>query len=223
MDDPQFSVAGIIFTVIKNLLVKAATSPFALLGSLFPDDRDFLFVEFAPGSIEPVSKDEEKWSVFAKAMYDHPALKLEITGFVEPHTDKTAMTKINFDRQLKKQKFKDIAGQQSVTSIDDIVITPEEYDKYLKKAYKAATFKRPRNFLGLLKSLPPEEMAKLIYDNIIISDDDLRQLGTARAKVIKDYLIEAGPIEAERIFLMQTKTSKPDSDVPALRVEITAK
>ncbi|MCK5544601.1 MAG: DUF748 domain-containing protein, partial [Desulfobulbaceae bacterium] len=80
LDDPEFSVAGVVFTVLKNLLVKAATSPFAFLGSLFPDNRDFLFVEFEPGATVVIGRDDEKWDVFARAMYDHPALKLEVTG-----------------------------------------------------------------------------------------------------------------------------------------------
>jgi len=132
-NDPEFSVAGVVFTVIKNLLVKAATSPFALLGSLFPDNRDFLFVEFEPGVTDVVGRDDEKWGVFAKAIYDHPGLKLEVTGFVDPETDRTVMTKINFDRQLKVQKLKDLVRQeQTVADVDEIVINPEEYEKYLK-------------------------------------------------------------------------------------------
>ena len=224
LDDPQFSVAGVVLTVIKNLLVKAATSPFALLGSLFPENRDFLFVEFAPGGTDVVGRDDEKWGVFAKAMYDHPALKLEVTGFVDPETDGAAMAKSNFERQLKMQKLKDVVKQkQGAADVDEMVIKPEEYEVYLKKAYKAATFKRPRNFFGLLKGLPPAEMEKLIYDHIVISDDDLHQLGMDRATAIKDYLVETGPIEPERIFLLQPKNSQADGDVPALRVEIVAR
>ncbi len=224
LDDPEFSVAGVIFTVIKNLLIKAATSPFALLGPLFPDNRDFLFVEFEPGDTKVIGRDDEKWAIFAKAMYDHPALKLDVIGFVEPEQDSAAMTRINFDRQLKVQKLNDLDKQkQAVTDVDDVVINPEEYEKYLKKAYKAATFERPKNMVGLLKGLPPAEMEKLIYDHIVISDDDLHQLGMDRATIIKDYLVETGPVEPERIFLLQPKNSQPDGDVPAFRVEIVAK
>jgi hypothetical protein len=67
-------------------------------------------------------------------------------------------------------------------------------------------------------------MEKLIYDHIVISDDNLHQLGMDRATIIKDYLVEAGPIEPERIFLLQPKNSRPDDeDLPALRVEIVAR
>jgi hypothetical protein len=35
LDDPKFSVFGVVMQIIGNLLVKAATSPFALLGAVF--------------------------------------------------------------------------------------------------------------------------------------------------------------------------------------------
>ena len=34
LDDPQFSIGGLIIKVIVNLFMKAVTSPFALLGSM---------------------------------------------------------------------------------------------------------------------------------------------------------------------------------------------
>jgi hypothetical protein len=226
LDDPEFSIGSVIFTVIKNLIVKAATAPFALLGSLFPDDRDFLYVEFESGNTNVIGRDEDEWAAFAKAMYEHPSLKLEVTGFIDPEKDGKAMTKNNFDRQLKVQKLKDIVKQEKTETevkVDDVVIASEEYEKYLKKAYKAADFKRPRNLVRMLKRLPPAEMEKLIYEHIIISDEDLHKLGMARASAIKDSLVHIGSIEPERIFLLNPKNSQPDDKVPSLRAEIVAK
>ena len=39
LDDPQFSIFGIILKVLKNILVKAATSPFSLIGSMVAQKR----------------------------------------------------------------------------------------------------------------------------------------------------------------------------------------
>lgn len=35
LKDPEFSLGGVIIKILINLLVKAATSPFALLGAMF--------------------------------------------------------------------------------------------------------------------------------------------------------------------------------------------
>ena len=50
LDDPQFSVFGLIVRVIVNLIGKAATAPFAILGALVGGGEELSFVEFAAGS-----------------------------------------------------------------------------------------------------------------------------------------------------------------------------
>src|SRR6201996_5844685 len=50
LDDPQFRVGPIIWKVFVNLLEKAVTAPFKLLGSLFGGGEEMNVVEFAPGS-----------------------------------------------------------------------------------------------------------------------------------------------------------------------------
>mgnify|MGYP006181910487 CR=1 FL=1 len=49
LSDPQFSIGGLVVKVIVNLIVKAATSPFALLGSMFGGGEELSNIEFAPG------------------------------------------------------------------------------------------------------------------------------------------------------------------------------
>ena len=50
LDDPQFSIFGIILKVLKNILIKAATSPFSLIGSMVGSKEDLSCVIFDPGS-----------------------------------------------------------------------------------------------------------------------------------------------------------------------------
>ena len=50
IDDPKFRIGPIIWKVFVNLIVKAATAPFALLGHLFGGGEHVNIIEFAPGS-----------------------------------------------------------------------------------------------------------------------------------------------------------------------------
>ena len=50
LSDPQFSIGGIIMRIFVNLIVKAVTSPFALISSAFGGGEELSYVEFAPGS-----------------------------------------------------------------------------------------------------------------------------------------------------------------------------
>ena len=50
LDDPEFSMGGLIIRVIVNLITKVVTAPFALLGALAGGGGEQLaYVEFAPG------------------------------------------------------------------------------------------------------------------------------------------------------------------------------
>jgi len=44
LDDPTFRIGPIVWQVIKNIIVKAVTAPFALLGSLFEGAEEAQFV-----------------------------------------------------------------------------------------------------------------------------------------------------------------------------------
>ncbi|RJX34267.1 MAG: DUF748 domain-containing protein [Desulfurivibrio sp.] len=206
LDDPEFSVVKVVFKILYNLIVKAVTSPFSLLGAIFEGGGEEQHVQFAAGEAEVTPEAMEVLAKFAKALYDRPAIKVELTGQVDPAEDGRALTQLRFDRLLKVQKMKDLARKEAaVSEVDAIDITADEYERYLKKAYKAAEFERPKNFLGLLKDIPAEEMEKLLYDNIVITDNELRNLAVERAGAVRDVLIEKGPVEPERIFLIEPK------------------
>ena len=50
LDDPKFRLGPIIWKVFVNILEKAVTAPFALLGSLFGGGPDLQFIDFQPGA-----------------------------------------------------------------------------------------------------------------------------------------------------------------------------
>ncbi|MCX8012547.1 MAG: DUF748 domain-containing protein, partial [Desulfobacterota bacterium] len=50
LDDPEFNVWKIIIKILKNLIAKAATSPFALLGKMFGGGEELSYIEFDYGS-----------------------------------------------------------------------------------------------------------------------------------------------------------------------------
>ena len=92
---------------------------------------------------------------------------------------------------------------QAQTPLEDIVITPEEYEELLQAAYEAETFEKPKNFIGMKKTLPPAEAEALIRQNIQVDREALEELAYDRALIIKDYLLDSGQVEAERVFLVK--------------------
>lgn len=211
LDDPQFSVGGIIVRIFINLIVKAVTSPFALLGSLFGGGEDLGYVEFDPGYAVVAPAAETKLKALSKALLDRPGLKLDITGRIDPASDKEGIKHAQMERKIKALKLKAIVKQGGdAGSVDEVMLTPDEYQKYLKLAYKDESFPKPRNMIGLAKDLPPQEMEKLMVTNAKVTDDDMRALADQRAQAVKEWLIHDGQIPAERVFIVAPKLDGGD-------------
>ncbi len=219
LDDPQFSVTGIIFQVIGNLITKAVTSPFALLGSLFGGGEELSLLEFDPGRSTVSPAGEAKLNTLAKALVDRPGLKLDITGRFDPNADRDGLRRAGIERKVRKLKLKQLLDKGQSVDINTLVITPEEYPVLLDKVYKDEDFSKPRNLVGLQKDLPVEEMEKLMMANTTISDDNLITLGNHRAQAVKDWLVKNGQVPAERIFIIAAKSGEGSDKAKANRAD----
>lgn len=211
LDDPQFSVGGIIVKVIINLFVKAVTSPFALLGSLFGSGEELSNVEFEAGYTTLTPAAVKKLESLAKAMNDRPALSLEIAGRVDPDTDREGSKRAALERAVRAEKVKDqVKKGVEGGSVETVTVDAKEYPEYLLRAYKAAKFPKPRNLIGLQKDLPVDEMEKLMLANLPAGDEELRALAERRAEVVQAWLVEQGKVPMERVFLMPPKLTRDD-------------
>jgi hypothetical protein len=211
-DDPKFSVWGIVWQIVKNLLVKAATSPFALLGAIFGGSGEQLsYLEFEPGSPAVSEAEAGKLEILAKVLNDRPALKLEIEGHVDVERDREGLRQVAFRRKIATRKVEDLAkAGKEAPALDNVRVEAAEYPKYLARAYKEEKFPKPRNFLGMAKDLPVPEMEKLMLTNIRVTDDDLRQLAMERASQVRERLTGPGKVEPERVFLVEPKALPPE-------------
>lgn len=211
LDDPKFSIWRIVIQVLINILTKAATAPFALLGALFGGGEELSYVEFEYGNYKITEQIAKKIDTLVKALYERPSLKIEIEGHVDIEKDREALRKNAFSRKLKTQKLNEIIkkGGQAIP-VDDIKIEANEYDKYLKMAYNEEKFAKPKTALGFTKTLPSSEMEKLIYTHIEIKDDDLRTLANQRSGSIKEYILKTGKVSLDRVFIIEPKSLSPE-------------
>ena len=225
LSDPQFSIGGVILHVLGNLIVKAVTSPFALINSMFGSTQsgELNTIEFQPGSATLSDDIRQKLDTLGYALHQRPGLKIDVMGRVDPAVDTIGLRQELLNRQLIALKRKDIIAKEGQPDADDIKLTEAERIKYLEKVYQDGKFKKPRNLIGLSKSLPADEMQKLIVDNIQISADDLRDLAQRRADLVRNYLQDQSIIAAERIYLLAPKLDADGIKDKGLssRVELT--
>jgi hypothetical protein len=168
-------------------------------------------VEFEPGLATIPPDGQKKIDALAAALTEKPSLKLEIAGYVSPEADREGLKRYFLQRKVKAQKLNDLVKQGTAAPpVDDVVVAPEEYEKYLTLAYRAEPFPKPRNFIGMVKSLPVAEMEKLMLTHIEAGDEELRQLAARRANAVKDALLRSGKIDPERLFIVEPKGLTPE-------------
>ncbi len=203
-DDPQFSIWGVVWQVVKNLFIKAATSPFALLSSMLGSHEDLSAVHFAYGSSSLTTAQQQKLLTLAKGLNDRPALKVELKGYVDRERDPEGYRNALLEKKMRQEKYLALARAGQIKAGENsgpITIQPAEYSRYLKAVYQKEKFPKPRNFIGMVKDLPDAEMKKLILANTRVGDQELHRLAADRVATVRNLLITAGKMAPERLFL----------------------
>lgn len=200
LDDPQFSVGSLVWHAFVNLIGRAVTSPFRLLASIGGGSHpDLGFVEFAPGSDVIDATALTRLPELVKLLADKPTLKLDITGRVDPKFDESGLRQVMVEQLIHQELRDDRADADTPVA----KLSPDDYERYLEKAYRHAKFPKPRNFIGLTRSQPPEVMQKLLETNMQVDQDALRHLAERRADAVRLWL--RGKIDDQRVFVLAPK------------------
>jgi hypothetical protein len=207
LDDPKFSVGGIIVQVIVNLLTKVITAPFALLASAFGGGEELGYVEFAPGAATLSAEQVKRLDALAKALNDRPGLKLDIVGRAEPTADADGVRRAKYESRLRAAKVRQLT-RSGGDSVDPATVTISEQER---PALIAAVYSdekipdKPRNVIGIAKTIPAPEMEQLMLKNLTATPDDLRALATARATAVRNHLENNGKVSRERLFQVEPR------------------
>lgn len=218
-DDPEFSVFSVVLTVLKNLMIKAATSPLSLLQSAFGGGgEDITAAVFPFGSSELLPAEQQKLDTLAAMLKDRPALRLELAGFVDADRDPEGYRKELLEQRLRKAKFLELVDEKENLpgqTEANVEILTEERERYLEEVYDRADFPKPRNLLGFNKSLPAEEMEKLILANTEVGPSQLQTLAQARMAAVVNYLTGPGGLPVERLFQTRPDINKQPKEKEA--------
>ena len=223
LDDPTFSIGPVIWKAFLNLIVKAATAPFALLGHLFGGGEHLNIVEFAAGSAELEPPAKEQLASLVKALKERPQLKLDVPIVFSPGLDRPQMAAARLREELLARVQKTGAGKRHPDTAGEMTLAdPEKHFHLLVDQYKAD--------LGKDAQLPPSALAvqaakgkeaapydpaiadlnAALIDHIEVPDADLEALGKQRAKAIQDALLSDGQVDPSRVFIVNA-TPKPDT------------
>jgi hypothetical protein len=202
LSDPKFSLGGVIWQAFVNLIKRAVTAPFRLLASAMGGgQQDLGYVEFTPGSDVLDKQATDRLAQIVTILDKKPSLKLDITGRADPAFDENGLRTVMVDQAVQKEEADDIGSDAAKAA--PVKPGTDDYNKYLAKAYKHADFKKPRDFIGMTKSQPPDQMIKMMEANVNVDQDALRHLAERRADAVRQYM--HGKIDDSRVFVLASK------------------
>jgi hypothetical protein len=217
LDDPKFKLGPIIWKVFVNILEKAVTAPFALLGSLFGGGPDLQFVDFQPGAtdLDPVAL--AKAQSIVKALDARPQLKIEIPIAVVAQLDRASLIEAKYQAQLQEALAAPAGRKKSsaaATAFDQLDAAAQL--ELLTRLY-AANFGADPKFpdsVEAIKTKPEKTTARNdflvqeLHQHIAISESDLNALGQQRAMSVQQALLTGTQIAPERVFLVANDKAK---------------
>ena len=218
LDDPKLRIGPIVWQIIKNLLLKAVTAPFALLGALFAGAEDAQFVEFAPGTATLDEAVRGRLGALAKALAQKPAVSIDVPIGASAALDRPALAELRYlglrDAALAgvlRRKdgdppplpaFEALEPRQRLATLRALLATqggarPETPEP--PPAREGASRGEARALAVAAEIAFLERTARA---RASVGDGELQALARERAATIQRALLEGGVLEPARVFLV---------------------
>jgi uncharacterized protein involved in outer membrane biogenesis len=220
LDDPKFRIGPIVWQIIKNILVKAVTAPFRLLGSLFEGAEEAQFVDFAPGdaTLDPAAA--ERLGSLAKGLVQKPEIKLDIPIGNVASLDEPALKDKRYadevaaamKRVLRKKAVHDgepvayesLDPEQQVAVLEDVVQKvrgapaklPDPPERAEGVSRKEAKLQEQQAAIAYLESE--------VRAGLTVAATDVEALSTARATAVQSALLSSGELDPARVFVARS-------------------
>jgi uncharacterized protein involved in outer membrane biogenesis len=217
LNNPQFRVMPIIWQTLRNLIVKAVSAPFKMIGGLVSGggSEDLGSVSFAPGSSDLSKEAEGALNKLSSALKERPALRLEIEGTAAASSDGPLIAEQRLEREYQYNYYKMLQHRgDKVPAQASLLEVPEsEKGPLLEGIYRTRLETQPP---AEWKNLGKEERASKMRAEVIkfwsSSEVLLRQLGQDRASSIKDYLVNKGQLADDRVYFIDASLGEAESD-----------
>ena len=217
LNNPQFSVMPIVWQTLRNLVLRAAQAPFKMLGGLVSggSSEDLGNVSFAPGSSDLSANMQKALDKLSAALKERPTLKLEIEGTSAASSDGPLIARQRLEREYQATYYRILQrrGDKVPARAGMLQVPEDEKAPMLEGIYRARLKQQPpAEWANLGKEERTSQMRaamlKLWSGNEVL----LRELGQNRASSIKDYLVDKGKLEDERVYFVDARLGQAQAD-----------
>jgi hypothetical protein len=230
LDDPKFKLSAVIWKVFVNILEKAVTAPFALLGSLFGGGPDLQFLDFAPGAAQLDAAGADKIRTMVKALNERPQLKIDVPIGSVSELDSPALIEARFVAEVQEVQSGALKHKKATAAEPEFAqLDREAKADLLAQVYEIKMGSQPKfpDTITNLKTKPELAAAKAdfleksLHDHIAIGEADLATLGQQRAMAIQTALLTDSQMDPARVFLVANGKAKNQDG--RVRLELSLK
>jgi len=217
LDDPQFRIGPIVWKVLVNLLTKAVTAPFALLGSLFGGGEEINLISFPAGdpSLDPAG--QEKIDALVKALSERPGLQLSVPAVFNRASDEPALRETGFEAKLVAARKAELAAKKQpvdAVTFASISADPQDYERLLVAVYRQEAGKDAPLPEPPPEATEPAARVPLLEDGlrqrVTVTDTEFFALAKSRAEAVQMLLLTDTGIDPGRVFLSAPAEGKAD-------------
>jgi hypothetical protein len=216
LDDPEFSVRGLLGHALTQMVTKLVGSPFSLLGELVRSGpEDLGSIGFRPGEAVLTPDARTRLDKVAAALKERPELNLDIKGCADPARDRAALAEIALLKQLRNYRLIELRTLgETPPEPDRLVLSEAEYRRLFTSLYRvrhpeALEIQTLKGRRAALDGAEFEAARRKFLEDWAVSDLDLRLLAQSRSEVIRQYLIGETGLPDQRIYLLDVKLLEP--------------
>jgi uncharacterized protein involved in outer membrane biogenesis len=227
LDDPKFKIGPLVWKVVVNLIGKAVTAPFKLLGALFGGGEEISFVEFAAGSAAIDATNGAKLKTLVKALDARPGLSVDVPATIQPDTDRAALLAAHWhDHVVARARAKLGKHADEPGALDLLLATPKDYRSLLEDDYRDQFGHRaeiPKPAAGdaaAAQDPTAQDIAWLegeLKGRINVGQDEIAALGNSRAGAVQAALLTGTGIDPGRVFIVN---APPQAATPSVKMQL---
>ncbi|WDY58699.1 DUF748 domain-containing protein [Pseudomonas sp. PSKL.D1] len=217
LNNPQFSVMPIVWQTLRNLVLRAAQAPFKFIGGLIAGggSEDLGTVAFAPGSSELSGDARSALDKLAAALSQRPELRLEIEGTSAQSSDGPLIAQQRLEREYQATWYKILQrrGDKVPANASMLVVDDSDKPAMLEGIYRTRLKQQPpAEWQELSRDERTTKLREAVIKSWAESAALLRTLGQERASSIKDYLVDKGKLEDDRVYFIDTSLGQAEKD-----------
>ncbi|MEM6545062.1 MAG: DUF748 domain-containing protein, partial [Pseudomonadota bacterium] len=239
IDDPSFSLGGVIGRAITNLIVNAAAAPFKLLAGLVGSKQDLEDISFPAGRENLDQNASNSLDALAKALEQRPGLSIRVSGSYDPLSDTRSLKEASLKAELASAGFSESSIEQRDQSVQAYLLTklnatdkltgtntnesgqpsPARAAATELSLAVTATSETPET-VDMSAEAPLEPLTNRLWDRalatITLDDAVLQDLASARAISAKRFLVTEKALSPDRISI----SASLDQDFAGVHMQV---